>query len=251
MFANALKIVKPTLNYDQIFADSLKNRKVVLGYYFQTHGDTNHVGQLPPASFSVKDFTNKDVTNQSIAFTEASGFGANLPVLQQNALAAGHFNPQPDTDGISRKIAVLIQYGDHYYDSLATAVARVYLQNQALKPKFATMGAYEDYAGLESFQLAGKRIPVDDNVATLVPYRGVQGSFQYVSATDVLNNKINPGILNNKIVLIGTTAPGLMDLRAVPVQSNYPGVEVHANMISGILDNNPNTNSSTNSAPCV
>ena len=238
VFANALKIVKPTLNYDQIFADSLKNRKVVLGYYFQTHGDTNHVGQLPPASFSVKDFTNKDVTNQSIAFTEASGFGANLPVLQQNALAAGHFNPQPDTDGISRKIAVLIQYGDHYYDSLATAVARVYLQNQTLKAKFATIGADEDYAGLESFQLAGKRIPVDIEVATLIPYRGVQGSFRYVSATDVLNNKISLGILNNKIVLVGTTAPGLMDLRAAPVQSNYPGVEMHANMISGILDNN-------------
>ena len=238
VFANALKIVKPTLNYDQIFADSLKNRKIVLGYYFQINGDNNHVGQLPPASFSEKDFTNKDLTNQSIAFTEASDFGANLPVLQQNALAAGHFNPEPDADGITRKIAVLIKYGDHYYDSLATAVARVYLQDQVLEAKFATIGADEDYAGLESFQLSGKRIPVDNEVATLIPYRGVQGSFQYVSATDVLNNKIHPETLNNKIVLVGTTAPGLMDLRAAPVQSNYPGVEMHANMISGILDNN-------------
>ena len=184
VFAKALKIVKPKLNFDQIFADSLKNRKVVLGYYFQTNGDTNHIGQLPPASFS-----EKDCTNQSIAFTEASGFGANLPVLQQNSLAAGHFNPEPDADGITRKIAVLIKYGDHCYDSLATAVTRIYLQNQALKAKFAKIGADEDYAGLESFQLAGKRILVDNEVATLIPYRGMQGSFQYVSATDVLNNK--------------------------------------------------------------
>ena len=184
VFAKALKIVKPRLNFDQIFADSLKNRKVVLGYYFQTNGDTNHIGQLPPASFS-----EKDCTNQSIAFTEASGFGANLPVLQQNSLAAGHFNPEPDADGITRKIAVLIKYGDHCYDSLATAVTRIYLQNQALKAKFAKIGADEDYAGLESFQLAGKRILVDNEVATLIPYRGMQGSFQYVSATDVLNNK--------------------------------------------------------------
>ena len=237
-FGAALETIKPQLNYDQIFADSLKNRKVVLGYYFQTSGDTNHVGQLPPANFSEKDFTNKGYINQLIAFTEASGFGANLPVLQQNALAAGHFNPQPDADGITRKIALLIKYGDQYYDSLATAVARVYLQNQALQAKFATIGADKDYAGLESFQLAGKRIPVDNEVATLIPYRGAQGSFQYVSATDVLNNKIRPEILKNKIVLVGTTAPGLMDLRAAPVQSNYPGVEMHANMISGILDNN-------------
>ena len=73
LFANALKIVKPTLNYDPIFADSLKNLKIVLGYYFQTNGDTNHVGQLPHASFS-----KKYCTNQLIALTEASGFGANL-----------------------------------------------------------------------------------------------------------------------------------------------------------------------------
>ena len=232
-FESALATIKPQLDYDLLLAQSFKNRKVVLGYYFQLTGDTHHVGQLPPASFSQKDFA-----HQSVAFTEASGFGANLPILQQNALAAGHFNPEPDADGITRKVAVLIKYGDHYYDSLAVAVARAYLQNQPLIAQFANVGTDADYAGLESFHLAGKRIPVDDEVATLVPYRGMQGSFKYVSATDVLNNKVSLEALKNKIVLVGTTAPGLLDLRAAPVQSNYPGVEVHANIISGILDNN-------------
>ena len=50
-FAEAYKKIKPRLDYDQIFADSIKNRKVVLGYYFQTSGDTNHVGLLPPEIF--------------------------------------------------------------------------------------------------------------------------------------------------------------------------------------------------------
>jgi adenylate cyclase len=86
--------------------------------------------------------------------------------------------------------------------------------------------------------LADKRIPVDNAAATFIPYRGAQGSFIYVSATDILNNKAHPETLKNKIVLVGTTAPGLMDSRATPVQSDYPGVEVHANIISGILDNN-------------
>ncbi len=232
-FADALKIMKPHLDYDQIFAESLKNRKVVLGYYFQLHGDTNHVGQLPTESFSAESFENQDID-----FVEASGYGANLAVLQKNALSAGHFNPEPDVDGITRKIPVLIKYGDHYYDFLAVEVARVYLQSPVLEAKFATVGADKNYAGLEAFQVADKRIPVDGEVATLIPYRGVQGSFQYVSATDVLTNKVRLESLKNKIVLVGTTAPGLMDLRATPVQSNYPGVEVHANVISGILDNN-------------
>jgi adenylate cyclase len=185
------------------------------------------------SAFSVVSFQ-----NQQIGFTEATGYGANLPVIQQSARYAGHFNPEPDADGITRKIAVLIKYGDHYYESLAVAVARAYLQSPVIEAKFATVGADEDYAGLESFNIAGKRIPVDDDVAALVPYRGAQGSFKYISATDVLNNKVKLEALNDKIVLIGTTAPGLLDLRATPVQGSYPGVEVHANLISSILDNN-------------
>ena len=232
-FASAFNAVKPKLNYDQLFANSIKNRKVILGYYFQVNGDTNHIGQLPAEIFSTDSFD-----TQTIGAREASGFGANLAVLQSSALAAGHFNPEPDDDGITRKISVFIQYGKHYYEALSLAVARAYLQNPVIEAKFASVGAGDDYAGLEAFKLADKRIPVDAQIAALIPFRGGQGSFQYVSASDVLNNKVAPEILNNKIVLVGTTAPGLMDLRSAPVQSNYPGVEMHANMISGILDNN-------------
>ena len=232
-FAEALEKVKPRLDYDQAFANSIKNRKVVLGYYFQTSGDTIHVGQLPPEIFSADSFQ-----DQVIYATEASGYGANLAVLQKNALTAGHFNPDPDVDGITRKISVLIKYGNHYYESLSTAVARTYLNNAPMQAEFGEDILDEGYSELEAFHVAGKRIPVDDNVGMLVPYRGAQGSFRYVSASDVLNNKVPVASLKNKIVLLGTTAPGLMDLRSTPVQSNYAGVEVHANIISGILDNN-------------
>lgn len=232
-FADAFNQVKPKLNYDQLFADSIKNRKVVLGYYFQTSGDTNHIGQLPVETFSTNSFD-----DQNIGARQASGYGANLAILQNSAPTAGHFNPEPDDDGITRKISVFIQYGTHYYDALSVAVARTYLQNPVVEAKFANLGTSGDYAGLEAFKLGNKRIPVDAQIAALIPFRGAQGSFQYVSASDVLNNKVRPETLNNKIVLVGTTAPGLMDLRSAPVQSNYPGVEMHANMISGILDNN-------------
>ena len=230
-FSAAFSNIKPQLDYDQVFADSLKNRKVVLGYYFQTSGDNHHVGQLPLAALTA------DTLEQNIHFTEASGFGANLAVLQNSALDAGHFNPNLDEDGITRKVSMLIKYKDQYYNSLSLAVARAYLQNAPMGFHFATSGINTSYSAIEYLQLADKRIPVDDEVATLIPYRGMQNSFQYVSATDVLNNKVRPDRLKNKIVLIGTTAAGLLDLRATPVQGNYPGVEIHANIISGILDN--------------
>jgi len=71
-----------------------------------------------------------------------------------------------------------------------------------------------------------------------VPFRGNAGSFRYISIADVLHDRTELAQLKDKIVLIGTTAPGLLDLRATPVSEVYPGVEVHANMISGILDQN-------------
>jgi adenylate cyclase len=83
-------------------------------------------------------------------------------------------------------------------------------------------------------------IPVDHRVAALVPFRGSGGpmgkSFQYISASDILSGLIPPDTLKDKIVLFGTTAPGLNDLRVTPVGEAYPGVETHANMISGLLD---------------
>jgi adenylate cyclase len=57
-----------------------------------------------------------------------------------------------------------------------------------------------------------------------------------VSATDVLNARVDPQILKGAMVLVGTTTPGLFDLRATPVGKVYPGVEIHANLIAGMLD---------------
>ncbi|MDI1247098.1 MAG: adenylate/guanylate cyclase domain-containing protein, partial [Rhodoferax sp.] len=80
--------------------------------------------------------------------------------------------------------------------------------------------------------------PVDADMAALVPYRGKQGSFPYVSAIDVLQGKVAPDVLFGAIVLVGTTAPGLLDLRSTPMQESYAGVELHANLIAGMLDGN-------------
>ena len=192
-FASALQAIKPMLDYDQTFANSLKNRKVVLGYFFN-NTNINRVGQLPSPTFDSGSFG-----RNPIDFVEAAGYGANLPMIQNAALAAGHFNPEPDADGISRKITVLIKYGNQYYDSLAIAVARAYFDNAPLKAEFASVGVSHQYAGLESFNSAGRQIPVDDKVAMLIPYRGLQGSFQYVSATDVMNKKVSPASLKKKL----------------------------------------------------
>ncbi|HQN65881.1 MAG TPA: adenylate/guanylate cyclase domain-containing protein [Methylophilus sp.] len=231
--ARAIEKIKPQLDYDQVFADSLKGRKVVLGYYFLHNQGASKIGQLPQPVLSSAEISNKDSQAET-----ALGFGANLASLQEHALAAGHFNPQPEKDGITRKVALLTPYQGGYYDALSVAVAKAYFNQTKLRPKYARIGVSRRYSGLESIVLADKEMPVDDRLSALVPYRGGQGSFPYVSASDVLNQKVPADTLQGKIVLVGTTAPGLMDLRATPVQSAYPGVEIHANLIAGILDSN-------------
>jgi adenylate cyclase len=234
--SQAIETLRPTLDYDQVFANSLKDRNVVLGYFFLRANETSISGVLPQASFVEGSFKGKN-----IKFMEATGFGANLEVLQKNVNAAGHFNPETDEDGISRKVPMLIKYDGKMYEALSISVARVALGNGANKIEAGYaegLGVGKQYSGLEWLKLGTHRIPVDAQVSALIPYRGRQGSFRYVSATDVLNHKVDQSELKNKIVLLGTTAAGLMDLHATPVQNIYAGVEIHANMIAGILDNN-------------
>lgn len=233
-FSQAIETLRPKLDYDQVFANSLKNRNVVLGYFFLRDAQAGASGTLPAPSFVEGSFKGKN-----IAFIEATGFGANLEVLQKNTNKAGHFNPDPDEDGISRKVPMVVEYQGQMYEALSVAIARAAIGTSKIEAGYAEgLGVSRKYSGLEWLMLGNKRIPVDERVSALIPYRGQQGSFPYVSATDVLSGKVDAKILSNKIVILGTTAAGLMDLRATPVQNIYAGVEIHANMIAGILDNN-------------
>ncbi len=240
-FNQTIKRLKPSLDYDQIFADSLKRHHVVLGYFFSFNKEAITTGRLPKAALILGD-----INHDNSELMEATGFGANLAVLQNNANNAGHFNADPDADGISRKVPMLIQYHGKLYEAFSLVVAHAATSGKAdqlnnaagLQIQAGPIEADGRYASIEWLKLGQHQIPVNRQITALIPYRGPQGSFLYLSATDVLNQQVNPAILNNKIVLLGTTAAGLMDLRATPVQNVYAGVEIHANMIAGILDNN-------------
>jgi adenylate cyclase len=137
---------------------------------------------------------------------------------------------------VTRRVPMIAEYEGAYYESLSMAMIRLGLGSPNVTPGYPEGKYWKEYPGLEWIQVGDVRIPVDDLVTTLVPYRGRQGSFKYVSATDVLHGKTPVDELRNKIILVGTTAPGLFDLRASPVANVYPGVEIHANLIAGMLD---------------
>lgn len=242
-FADRLEKLQASLDYDAVFARALEKRPVVLGYYFTSEDrDGRTAGSLPAP---VMD--RGQLQGRPVRFTSWSGYGANIDQLSRAAPTSGFFNPLPDRDGVNRAIPLLAEYKDRYYEPLALAMFRMLAGAPAVEPGFPQeKWVGRNYQGLESvrLRLGQKRLalPVDERGAALIPFRGhggpKGGSFRYVSASDIVLKRLPPGTLKGKIILVGTTAPGLQDLRVTPVGEAYPGVEAHANLIAGMLDGN-------------
>jgi len=233
-FQAALAELRPRLDHDAQFVQTIKGRPVVLGYYLTSDRDARTAGVLPPPVLEPGTFAHRP-----IEFTSWTGYGANLPAFQAAAASTGHFNPVADEDGINRRVPMLAEYKGAYYEPLSLAVMRTLLGFPKVEPGYPPGSVLNrNYAGLEWIDVGPLRIPVDENACALVPYRGAKGSFRYVSLADVYHDRVPVDALKGKIALVGTTAPGLFDLRATPVGAAYPGVEVHANLIAGMLDRN-------------
>lgn len=220
---------------DRVFAAALGRHQPVLGFVLKGMGGAqSRLGQLPPP---VVD----DARQMPASYIRASSHTANLPVLQQATPYAGFFdNPTLDSDGVFRRVPLLQQHDEAVYASLALmALARTLTpagQAPQIELEYDARGGPRSALNLEYLRLGDYRVPVDENVAVLVPYRGAQGSFPYFSLSDVLHKRVDEQALRGRIAILGTTAPGLKDHRTTPVGVAYAGVEVHANIISGILD---------------
>ena len=238
-FHKQLEILEPKLNFDELFIASLNKKNVVLSYYFTSDRDARRSGKLPSPI----------VTSKSINPTHGrvltwDGYGSNLEKLANAVPQAGFFNAIADHDGVVRSTPLIALYEGAYYESFALALYRASLGNPEVRPRFTNVGSSKSIDYLElvsagSFSV-NKTIKIDDRGAVLIPYRGLGGanggSYQYVSAVDVLKKRVSGIEFDGKKVLIGSTAPGLQDLRSTPAGQTYPGVETHANVLSGLLD---------------
>ncbi len=224
-FATVLKNARPLLDFDGQFAESLRKGPVVLGYYFTPYAGTS--GVLPKPAFAPGAMAGQDAD-----FISNQGYGGNLPALQANAASGGFFNMLADFDGVTRRMSMLQKYQGADYEALSLATLRTAFGSTLNYQRVADAGSH--YTHLE-LVADGLRVPVDNQATAYVPYRAYPG-YRYYSAADILAQRIPAAELENTIVLVGTTAPGLLDLRVTPVARSYPGVEIHANLISGILD---------------
>lgn len=241
-FRERVRALRPALDYDARLAEAIRGRPVVLAYSL-THGAAK--GLLPPPAFGAAELNG--FAADAYAY---SSYEANLPQLQQSAAAAGYMTTGIDEDGLLRRTPLIARIGDDYYESLALATARVALGATAVLPVFPSpdsINSEDDlrrYGVLDAIALdtqpRATLIPVGRGFTTLIQFRGRggphAGAFRYVSAADVLQGRLAAEDLLHRIFIVGTTATGLNDLRATPVNSEYPGVEALANVVASILD---------------
>lgn len=228
--------IRAELDHDARFAAALRERPVVLGYFFKPvvpDGETPTTGGLCSPLIDARTTQLYDVD-----FIDAAGYGGSIAPLLDAAATCGFFdNPLASSDdGVYRRVPLLQRYDGAIYPSLALALVRMALGNPPVELRFDPPEVRSSLH-LEALQLGALSVPVDGRVAAYVPYRGGNRTFDYVSAVDVLRGEVgNSDRLRNAIVLVGTSAAGLSDLRSTPVGRVFAGVEVHANLVSGMLD---------------
>ena len=233
-YQSAYRQLRGGLDYDGMFAASIKGRPVVLGYYLSSEKAAIRANTIPDPVLRKGAFAGR-----AVPVFQYQGYTGNLPLYTANAAGAGHINPITDDDGVVRRVPLLAELDGAYYEAFSLAIVRTLLaiEEKGREPPPVEPGFPADgYGGMEWLRVGSLKIPVDENAAALVPYRGRKFSFTYLSLADVLADRVKPEQLRGKLALVGTTAPGLLDLRSTPVESVYPGVEVHANLVAGILN---------------
>jgi adenylate cyclase len=161
-------------------------------------------------------------------FPPISAHSVLLPLknLSKGAKTLGYINMFPDKDGVLRWEVTALEYNGEIYPSIDLQAVRLFLD---LPMEAMILNA------TEGVQLGKKFIPTDFWGRTLIYYYGPERTFQYISVLDVIEKKIEPSRIKDKIVLIGATAVGIYDLRVTPTSPAMPGIEKHASVIASFL----------------
>jgi adenylate cyclase len=213
---------------DALLAATLARGPYVLSYGF-LYGGIERAGTaclLHPLAVALR--SQPGTADPRSSFERPSGVVCNLRPLTQAAGMSGFFNAVPDPDGRLRRTPFVLQYQDTLYPSLALAT---FLRARGLRQVMVTLNA----EGIESLQVAGRTVPLDPKGNLLLNYRGPRRTFPYLSAADVLLGRVSPEVVRGKIVLVGTSAIGLHELRATPIDAAVPGVEIHATALDNLL----------------
>ena len=216
-----------TQNGDKEFGAALKDAHNVLLPIIPLTGSQGKEGRTPePESLH---FTEAQLfEGYSNEFYPADSLIVSIPELQNNVLDSGSIRYFQDRDGIHRYYPVAVNYQGHMIPHLAVQTARYFLGDK--NPIKIYVGRYA--------LVAGRKLPILDVGMSFINYCGKRGKISTLSASDVLNDRIDKSVLKDSICLIGPTADGINDIRSTPFTNASPGVEINANVIENVVSGN-------------
>ena len=222
---------------DDILAQVMKKSRVVLGqtgYWEEREADAV---APPPIKKSIALKGKKGAPDPGIWLIKFPSLVRNIPIIEKYAAGHGIFTVEGEPDGIIRRVPTVFRFGDDIYPALSVEMMRVAFQRPTIQLRY-------DAAGIKAIGIASKgqfppnglELPTDSN-GRVWPYFSHRDPAKYVSARDVLSGNVKPEMIRGKLIIVGTSAAGLLDIRSTPIDAIIPGVEVHAQLIEAAMHN--------------
>ena len=212
---------------DAAFAETLRRGGVIVGYALTFGRGAAHATQacdLHPLPLAVVE----PPGSHDRPMFEADGTVCSLPAIAGAAGASGFLNATPDGDGTLRRVPLLIAMDGAIYPSLGLAATLPVLG--AAAPALRAV-----HANASSLALGDRTVPLDGRSNLLLRFRGPRRTFTFVSAADVLADRVLPDTFRDKVVFVGATALGTQELVATPHDPRFIGVEVQATVADNLL----------------
>jgi adenylate cyclase len=221
----------------QMAAAIRRGAPTVLGFFFRQVGGTtrgvNKADLMAPYFVQASTYNVVrllDAQPSQIPLISATGVELNIPEINEAAAGAGYFNMLPDVDGTVRWFPMSVLYGPDFFMPMSLAGVSQYLGK-------LTTAITLSQAGVEEVRLGKEIIPVDRHGRMLINFLGPPGRVPTYSAAELLEGRLPPEALKDKIVLVGATAVGIYDLRVTPFSGVNPGVEIQATVMDNLLQN--------------
>jgi adenylate cyclase len=215
--------------HDEIFAAALQRHPSVLAA--SLHGDLTDATFPLRAGFAVAG------DDPGPFLRDYPGVATNMPTLSDAAAGTGFINWLPDGDQVVRRIPLLLRHNGEIAPSLSLEALRVAVGASTYVVRASNANATQAFGahtGLDSIKVGPVTVPTDAEGQIWVRFRAYDPA-EALSAWQVLAGETDMTAFDGAIVLIGASAPGLMDLRATPLDSNIPGVEIHRQLLEQIV----------------
>jgi len=211
---------------DEIMSRVVRKSRVVLGQ--AGYWEKLETKKGPPIKKSVALLKQGKNVNPAFFLPRFQSLIRNVPVIEKHATGHGIFSLVPEPDGIVRRVPTLFVYENELYPSLSVEMLRVALNRKSILVKANVAGI--TFLGVHK----DLQLPTDSH-GRVWPYFSKSDKSKYVSAKDVLNGTADPALIKGKLTIVGTSAVGLLDIRAVPTEPVIPGVEVHVQLIEAAM----------------